>query len=381
MLPLRDMNKLKSINEKYTDKLSRIHNFDLLRGFVIFLALYQHYVFYLNIWYVTYFRDVDVLNQAYDVHKSMMGQPLKMDTMAYVFGLVFIPWVSQIYLTLAAFNLSRKKDAEFNKSYPMKIKIFIFIFIFFILENFLVAPNFGEAISFYPIMAWMVILSVIATLYRYLGVRGVWGLFLLSLLIWLMPETTNTSDFVSFMQKHVHHLYEFDAEITYFLSSGCIGFLMGHYYHHRDWGAKREVTLIGAGLFLVVLWSIFGEENTGNYLNIFASEHFLAETFFGSMFILGIQLILIPLFLLIEKYFNYSIHMPILNYVGVESLSIFALHRVLFVFIFAPVMLFIGTIFNQPLINSTLIIWPLCGLVFCINYFMKKTKIHEIILG
>jgi hypothetical protein len=375
------MENSKKLNQPYTDKLNRIHNFDLLRGFFIFQALWQHFCFYLNIWYVSYFRDTSVLNSTYQVHKSMIGNNLPLDQLTYYTAWFFTPWVSQIYLTLAAFNLSRKTKEEFKDSYLGKMKVFFLILIFFIFENFLVAPNLGEAISFYPIMAWMYILAGIATLYRFFDVNAIWGLLLLSFTRWIIPEMTILHELVGFIQKYIHNSYEFDAQIDYFLSSGCIGFLMGYYYHHKNFGAKREITLIGVGYFLILIWYIFGEANTMNYYNIFDTEHLMAESVLGTICILGVQLALLSLFLLLEKYYSFSPRVPVFNYVGEESLSIFALHRIMFVFIFTPIMIFIGTIFNHPLVNNVGVAWTCCGLVFLTNWFIKKSKIHELILG
>jgi hypothetical protein len=375
------MKELKPIDAAYDNKLDRIHNFDLLRGFFIFLALWQHFSFYLNIWYVSFFRDMAVLNQTYFVHKNMIGVILPLDKVTYFVAWFFTPWVSQIYLTLAAFNLSRKNENDFKSIYKQKMKIFLFILMFFIFENFLVSPNLGEAISFYPIMAWMYILAGIATLYRYFGIKSIWFLLTLSFTRWFIPELTFLADLVSFLQTYVHDSYEFDAQIDYFLSSGCIGFLMGYYYHHRNLGLLRELKIMGGGISLIIIWYIFGVPNTMNYLNIFDTEHLMAETFFGSLCILGVQLLLLPAFIVLEKYYKISLKIPILNYVGIESLSIFALHRILFVFIFVPIMIFIGTIFNHSLINTFWVAWISAGLVFLINYFIKKTRIHEIILG
>lgn len=375
------MKVLRPLNEPYDNKFDRIHNFDLLRGFFIFLALWQHFSFYLNVWYIYYFRDTAVLNQTYFVHKYMIGVNLPLDKVTYFVAWFFTPWVSQIYLTLAAFNLSRKDENAFKDIYKQKMKIFLLILIFFIFENFLVSPNFGEAISFYPIMAWMYILAAIATLYRFFGIRSIWFLLALSFTRWFIPELTYPGNIVGFLKTYVHESYEFDAQIEYFLSSGCIGFLMGYYYHHRNHGLQRELKIMGVGILLIIIWYIFGIPNTMNYLNIFDTEHLMAETFLGSLCILGAQLLLLPTFLVLEKYYHISLKVPVLNYVGVESLSIFALHRILFVFIFVPIMIFIGTIFNHSLVNTFWVAWISAGLVFIINYFIKKTRIHEIILG
>lgn len=370
-----------TLQRPYSNKWDRIHSYDLLRGFFIFLALWQHFCFYLNVWYADYFREFSVLNQTYSVHKSMIGQVLPLDKFTYFIAWFFTPWVSQIYLTLAAFNLSRKNEVDFASVYNGKMKIYFMIWIFFTFENFMVAPNFGEALSFYPIMAWMVILGLIATLYRYFGVKAIWAVFILSFTRWVLPDLTFLHHLLQWAKIHIHESYEFDAQIDYFISSGCMGFLMGYYYHHREWGLSREVKLIGMGLILIIIWLLFGEANQMNVYNIFDTEHMMAETFFGTLCILGTQLIILPSFLALEKSLDKPIRLPLFNYVGVESLSIFALHRILFMFFFAPIMMFIGTLLGKPLINTWWVAWTLSGLVFLFNYGIKRSRMLQLILG
>ena len=85
------MKELRPITEAYKNKLDRITNFDLLRGFFIFQALWQHFCFYLNVWYTTFFRDTSVLNYGYQVHKSMIGNNLPLDYLTYLTAWFFTP--------------------------------------------------------------------------------------------------------------------------------------------------------------------------------------------------------------------------------------------------------------------------------------------------
>jgi hypothetical protein len=310
----------------------------------------------------------------------MVGYHLPVDDFSHWAAWFFTPWVSQIYLTLAAFNLAKRTQIDFLSVYKLKLKIFGLILVFFVFENFIVSPNFGESISFYPIMAWMLILAVISVLYKYYGVSGIWFLIIVSFTRWTLPELPLISGLEYWMQQNIHSAYEFDAQIEYFLTSGCMGFLLGYYYYHKEWGQKREFYLMGLGLLMFLTWYIFGASFRVNYIDVFESEHDLARTFLGSMSILGIQLMILPLFLFMEKGHKLIIRFPILHWLGVNSLKLFSLHRILFVHIFVPIILFIVTLIDKPLINVWWICWISTGLVMLAGYFINKTKIHKLIL-
>jgi hypothetical protein len=182
---------------------ARIVNLDFLRGFFIILALYQHFSYYINVWYVDYFRDAIALTTTYSVHFPMIGKKVLIGNIEYWFALIFTPWVSQIYLTMSAFNLAKRTQEEFSENLFFKLKIFSLIFIFFVFENFIVAPNFGQAISFYPIMLWMVVLSLLAIIYRYSGINGIFVLSAITLIRFIIP-IDYLSDFLknSFEQRY-----------------------------------------------------------------------------------------------------------------------------------------------------------------------------------
>ena len=95
------------------DSSSRLVNLDFLRGFFIILSLAQHFTYYINMWYVDYFKDTMALTSTYAVHFSMIGKQVSTDTFNQWMAVTFTPWVSQIYLTMAAFNLAKKRQAVF----------------------------------------------------------------------------------------------------------------------------------------------------------------------------------------------------------------------------------------------------------------------------
>jgi len=97
------------------------------------LALDQHFAYYLNVWYVDYFRDAIALGTTYAHLLPQIGKNLSTGPIEYWLALIFTPWVSQIYLTMSAFNLAKKTQDEFRQKLIEKIKILGLIFLFFII--------------------------------------------------------------------------------------------------------------------------------------------------------------------------------------------------------------------------------------------------------
>ncbi|MCO4794113.1 MAG: hypothetical protein KC493_10390 [Bacteriovoracaceae bacterium] len=360
---------------------SRIENFDLLRGFFIFLALWQHFAYYLNIWYVDYFHESGVLEKNYMSHKHMIGYNLPVDFFSHWAAWFFTPWVSQVYLTLAAFNLAKRTKEDFQEVFKPKMKIFGLLYFFFVMENLIVAPNFGEGISFYPIMSWMVILILISVLFKYFGLKGVIGLMVLSFGKWLLPDSfLEQPMFEYWMQEHVHAQYEFDAQVDYFLTSGCLGFILGYIHHHKsEWGFKREAWQSIVGFLLFLIWFIWGDAFTVNFMDVFESEHDLADDPIGLLSILGVQLMVLSGFLFMEKK-GIQLKLPILHWVGVNSLTVFAFHRVVFVFFLVPFMMIIANWSGTTLLNNWYVCWGSVLLTFGFTWLIQKLNLHNLIV-
>lgn len=73
---------------------ARITGLDLLRGLVIFMAVFEHYTGYLNYWYIDFFnREHALWDSFYLSHKAMAGQLLPMDHTTAQVSAWLIPWV------------------------------------------------------------------------------------------------------------------------------------------------------------------------------------------------------------------------------------------------------------------------------------------------
>lgn len=370
------------MSKNNTDDLSstRIVNLDFLRGFFIILALDQHFTYYINMWYVEFFRDSIALTSTYKIHFPMIGQVIATDSFNHMLGVIFTPWVSQVYLTLASFNLAKKSQLIFKDDLLQKLKIFGLIYLFFLIENFIVAPNMGQAISFYPIMLWMVIMSVLSVVYSWLGIKGIVGITFLSLFRWVLPIDLLSDLFQSLMITNVHPGFEYDARVEYFFTSGCLGFLMGYvHYHCPNVKHLKDFYFMLMGLVFVAVYVGYGDSYVIDPANAFAHEHDLAQSFSGTLYILGIQALVISAFLWLEKK-SIRFNVPVVTWVGLNSILVFAIHRIFFVRILAPVSVLVGTWFNRTLGASTFEMYTYVGLTIVFCYFIKTSRMGDLIL-
>jgi hypothetical protein len=371
---------LRKINYEVDKNRNRIVNLDFLRGLFVILAMDQHFTYYINMWYVEYFRDSIALSTTYKIHNSMIGQIISTDRFNLMLGIIFTPWVSQVYLTMAAFNLARKNQTQFREALASKIKIFMMIFIFFVMENFIVAPNTGQAISFYPIMLWMIVLSIISIVYSVVGIRGVIVMFCLSLLRWFLPIDDMSNFFQALVNYGIHPGFEYDARIEYFFSSGCLGFIMGH-AHYQGINQKhlKDIYFILAGIVLVAFWYFYGDSYIIDPSNAFAHEHDMPRTFSGTLYILGVQAIVISAFLWMERK-NFKLNLPIFNWVGVNSILVFAFHRIFFVRMLAPISIMVGTWFGRPIGASTIELYFYVFLTIAVSFLIQQSRMSDMIM-
>ena len=359
---------------------SRIVNLDFLRGFFVILALQQHFTYYMNMWYVEFFRDSIALRTTYASHFSMIGNQLNSGTVNYWFAYLFTPWVSQIYLTMSAFNLAKRDQAEFGESLSGKFKIYGLIFIYFVLENFIVAPNTGQAISFYPIMLWMVVLAILSLIYNYMGIKGIAVLTLLSLSIFVVPVELISDFLAEIVRTRIHPGFEYDARLEYFILSGCLGFIMGYvHYHLPNYKHKKDMIFALIGLALVLIYKFLGDPFIVYADDVLRTEHDLAATFTGTAYILGIQAIVISFFLWLERKRVY-LKVPVIMWVGVNSLLVFALHRIFFIKLIAPISALVAGLSGRTLSANFIDIYIYIFITLGLCYFVKVTPIADIIL-
>ncbi len=369
-----------------TTGASRLVNMDFLRGFFVCLALLQHFTYYFNVWYKYYFNMREATLELYAVHVPYMGKSLEMDYFVYVLAIIFTPWVTQIYLAMAAFNLGTRRGENFAQVFPKKLRIYVLLLLFFTIENFIVAPDFGEAISFYPLQAWMVILSLLAVVYRYLGIRGVVVLFALSLLDLATPDTGLADTLEYLIQQEIHISYEYNARLGYFLTSGCLGLILGYIHFQKpEWASRKDFAAFAIGAFLLLIWLFVGDEYYVNRFEIYETENLMVQSFANALYVFGMELMVLAGFLYMERRglrfgLGATKFLRPFVWIGVHSLMVFALHRMIFVYLIMPVHVFISSVLEEPLfIHSgfSLFYIVLCALA---GYFIQKTNFHNVVL-
>ena len=134
------------------------------------------------------------------------------------------------------------------------------------------------------------------------------------------------------------------------------------------------------GLVFVSVYWMWGDTFIIDPSNSFAHEHDLAQTFTGTLYILGIQAIMISAFLILEKK-NIRLNVPIVSWVGLNSLLVFAFHRIFFVRILAPLSVMIGTQLNRTIGASTIELYSYIGITLAMAYFIKVSKMGDLILA
>jgi hypothetical protein len=346
---------------------TRIVNLDFLRGFFVVLAMFEHYSFFLSKWYIENFKEFAAVKTTYISHFAYLGKSLPADKVLFILGAIFIPWVSQVYLALASFNIAKNTQEKLKENIGPKAKMLLVLLGIFYVENFLVSYDFGQAISFYPIMLWMVVLLVINLVYAYSGVKGVVFLTFISLTRFMFPMEAISDGFENMMKIYVHPSFDYDARIEYFITSGCIGFLLGYLHHQKKETANRkDLILFVLGLFLVVIYYIFPNEFLLDAHNAYHYEHEHAKTILGSLYLWGIEISVISLFLYLERK-NIKFNSKFFNWVGYNSLFIFLCHKLFFLRIVMPITLFIYaqlgwglSVTFYEMISYTLIVLFMC---------------------
>lgn len=363
---------------KIINRFQRIQNLDFLRGFVIILALHQHFVYYLNVWYVSYFKDFMALSTTYTDLSELVNKVTYTDSVTYWMAYIFTPWVSQIYLTLAAFNLSRLNKIEAEEKYFKKIKEFGLIFILFFFENMIVAPNTGEGISFYPIMLWMIVLMILLSVYRFFRIQGIIALGFVGIFRFFLPVEIFSSTFEIVMRNFVHPGFEYDARIEYFLFSGVLGFILGHIHYYKSW-KNKDIAIMVLSLCPIVIYALWGVSFEVDRSDLFADEHLLAQSFLGTFYILGIEAFVISAFLLLQK-INININFRPINWVGENSLLVFGAHRILFTKIILPIAILIGALVGWHYTNNVIEVYSAIFIVCLMCYGFKELKVLEILI-
>jgi hypothetical protein len=211
----------------------------------------------------------------------------------------------------------------------------------FYIENFLVSYDFGQAISIYPIMLWMLVLLAINIVYALTGVKGMLVLTAISFLRWILPIEYWSESFEELVKINIHPSFDYDARIEYFLTSGCIGFFLGYlHYQRKEIGVRKELILFLLGIIFIGIYFYFQPHNLLDASNPYHYEHEASKSFIGSLFIWGAEVAVISLFLFLER-INIKFNLKLFTWIGTNSLFVFLCHKIFFLKIVMPITLFI----------------------------------------
>jgi len=346
------------------------------------MAVFEHYTGYLNYWYIDFFtREHALWDSFYLSHKAMAGHLLPMDQLTAHASAWLIPWVSQIYLALAAFNLSRRSQASFRTQLGGKLALFASIILMLYVEGLVIAPNFGEAISFYPVMLWMCLLALFSMVYAWFGIRGMLVLTVLSLLLDQLGVQDLLGHIDSWMKLHVHPEYELDARLDLFMASGCFGFLYGWCWHQRpQWRDRLNRLVFTLSLIALAVYFLFGESCAVDINDIYADEHELALDMIGRAGIWGMEFLVIGAVLWLHQR-NIRLCWRPLNWIGMYSLTVFIFHKSIFVHLWGPMLLWWTARQGTILPNSFGLIMLLCTASVLLIYAFQRSGIICHLMG
>jgi hypothetical protein len=358
----------------------RIVWFDVLRGFFILLALWHHWAQDMTMWYMEFFKEHNLLNSLYASHAPMMGKQNYSDNFGYAAGLFFTPWVNQIYLMMASFNLASRTQEDFSKVWVTKLWMFAVLFLFFLGEKFIVARNLGEAFALYPLMTWMVILSIITLLYRFTGIAGVVFIFILGMSQWIIPYQPGNLE--AWVQENFHPNMNFDSSPNLFIASGSFGFIFGWlYYHKPDFlGKFKWYIYLALGVLMTLIGSQFSPPFYFPKEDLYAAQNLKASTFWGTIEIIGIQIVVLTLAIMLHLKAIKPYGMKFLEWTGIYSLTIFAFHRIFFIHMWVPIITYYCAVNDKVLPNDTVFHWFSIAvyLLFCL--FLIKSKMFRIVM-
>jgi hypothetical protein len=349
-----------------SDDPRRIHALDFLRGTFILLAYIQHFMGFINHWY-----------------PPNVPPParLAIDDTLHALMWTLTPAGDHLFLVLAAFNLANRKQDDFREAFPRKLRFFGVLFLFFAVEPFLVETTLGEALSFGPLLAWMIILATLAVLHRFLGWKGVLGAFLLHLVLLAAVDTKALGLRIEEAAQSALRLpdFRYESRLDLFFGSGATGFLAGTWYHHGPWELPRRLRVaIACAALALVPWAIGGTWWVVDRTDVWRHEYAVAETGLGIVMIWSTNVLAVSTLLLVEHTWR-PVRIPLVNWCGVASLLAFALHRIVFTRVLAPLRDYAGVRLDWPVENTIGEIAVFIALTLLAVRLVQKTRLLAIL--
>lgn len=306
---------------------SRIHALDLLRGTYIILAMIQHYTGVLN---------------------GSLG--LRPDGFIQWLFYNLTPSGDHLFLALAAFNIGKRPPTEYRAVYLQKTAIYASLFVFFFFESFFRTYDLGQALTWGPLLTWMIVLMLLATVHRFWGWAGVALLFCAQTAFWVLPADQWANAINSAVREGLGlPSFQYESRLDYFIGSGCVGYLLGVWHYHGPRPApQKHLWTIAAGLLLTVPFCISGEYWVLNLDAVWENEYLVASQFVGIMYIWGVQAAAIGIAIFAEQ-LGVPLRVPILDWCGRYSFLVFAVHYAFFVNVMLPLRVLAAKLWELPL--------------------------------
>ncbi len=330
---------------------------DLLKAFLIGLSCVEHFSGILNSWYIDRFGIRDLENSfripgivdGYSHHYFKLGTPLPADSIQAAFHQWLIPWLPHLYIALAAFNLGRKPLARHAKNE----KYFFVLFSLFVLENFLVAPDFGAAISINPILIWMIVLGILYWICARFSLRAITWIYLTGYALQVIQCFWKNISIPSIFEILAKiHPWTFHTDFIPYFLSGLLGFLTYKWLDFIQPHKKLKYLLLAASFALsvcsfILSIDLFVYDNA----HVFNSHDRVHPSPIGFLFITS------TLFFILCWVHSYESQKTpsgfrLATYISTNSLGIFLTHRVFFLKFIAPLRLHLGSYFGLAMTNT-----------------------------
>lgn len=340
---------------------SRNAYLDVVRGLLILFACSEHFTQFLNDWYIETFKKSDIIDlnavpvlvQQYFYHLKFLGHILSADPISSVIALMFVPWVTHMFIGFAGYNIVRKKPTAIKQNLAQINKGLLFMFFLFYAENFVVTREFFGGLLMLPVVAWMLILIFSNYIYGFFGLSGVLLTFILSLALKVISNLGYFQiNYFSHLISSIHPRVVESTEPLNYLPACLAGMLIGIILNQKERSSpifKKLAFLFGAST-LFFLWNsrqLFKHDP----LHVFSYDELLTTNNFGVLFIISIIGVSLTLLHQLDKKNPPKWLLP-LQYVGANSLGIFLIHRILFIDILAPIRFHLGSYFKLPMTNN-----------------------------
>ncbi|MCB0344419.1 MAG: hypothetical protein KDD66_04855 [Bdellovibrionales bacterium] len=306
----------------------RVHALDFLRGLYIILAMIQHYTGVLN---------------------GSLG--LRPDGFIQWLFYNLTPSGDHLFLALAAFNIGKRTPTDYRPVYWSKMGIYASLFVFFFFESFFRTFDLGQALTWGPLLTWMLVLMLLASIHRCFGCLGVLILFFAQTFFWALPMDSLAAAINESVRSGLQlPTFQYESRLEYFIGSGCVGYLLGYFHHHgKSFGRlPKHLLSFSAGLLLTVPFWLYGEYWVLNLDSVWDNEYLVASQFVGIMYIWGVQAAAIAFAILLEQ-LGVPMKIPIFDWCGRFSFLVFAVHYAFFFNVMLPLRVLIARLYDLPL--------------------------------